>query len=207
MVIAAGFIPLILVFWGTFPRPVGILFVIILVGYTVLSYRREVKENNRNVGPAPVRHSVLTRSPVIALLVLGGLVLMWLGSDYFIMGAVDLARVFGISELVIGLTLAAIGTSLPELAACISAVRRKEGDILVGNIVGSNLFNLLLVMGVTAGIKPFQIPDQALLRDLPVMLGYSIILVPIAIYVKEIKRWHGAAFLAGYCIYIYSLSY
>ncbi len=205
MVIAAGLLLLALTIWGYFPRPVGILFTSILAVYTVLSYRKEAKENNRKAKEGEVDKSNHSPYPLISGLVIGGLVFMWFGSDYFIMGAVDIARFFGLSDLIIGLTLAAVGTSLPELASCISALRRKEGDILVGNIIGSNLFNILLVLGITAGIKPFSIPHQVLLRDLPVMLAFSIILVPIAMYAKEIKRWHGAALLAGYFLYIYSL--
>lgn len=202
MVIGAGLSLMALTQWFFFSRPIGLLFTATLIVYTVLSYRKEAKKN-KEAGP---NTTALRPYPIIAGLILGGLVCMWFGSDYFIMGAIDIARSFGLSELVIGLTLAAVGTSLPELASCISAVRRREGDLLVGNIIGSNLFNILLVLGVTATIKPFTIPQQTLLRDLPVMLGYSIILVPIIMYAKEIKRWHGAALLTGYFIYIFSLS-
>jgi cation:H+ antiporter len=205
LLIAAGLLLFALTLWGTFPRPVGLLFITLLVTYTVLSYRKEAKKSHHLTKDHQGQRPHLVPYPIISGLVLGGLVLMWFGSDYFIMGAVDMAHFFGLSDLIIGLTLAAVGTSLPELASCISAVRRREGDLLVGNIIGSNLFNILLVLGITAGVKPFSIPHQSLFRDLPVMLAYSIILIPIAIYAKEIKRWHGAALLTAYLFYIYSL--
>lgn len=84
----------------------------------------------------------------------------------------DVAIYFGVSDLIIGLTMAAVGTSLPELASCISAIRRHHTDLLVGNIIGSNLFNLLMVFGGTGIVYPFAIPADLLKRDVPVMICF-----------------------------------
>jgi len=190
---------------GHFPRWAGLLFCLSLIVYTYAIYRRQSRlrptlpkgSETENRRPAPY--------PVIIAFVGGGLFLMWLGSEYFIKGAVDLARFFGISELVIGLSVAAVGTSLPELASSLSAIRRNSSDILVGNIIGSNLFNLLMVMGITGLARPFTIPQQGLSRDIPAMLVVTLALVPIALGTGAMKRRHGLGLLAAYAIYIYTL--
>ncbi|NOX25477.1 MAG: calcium/sodium antiporter [Deltaproteobacteria bacterium] len=190
---------------GLFPKDLGIIFMGLLVGYTI--YACWV-ESTRQPGSVKPEKSKLTPSLFyIIILCLGGLICMWLGSEYFIKGAVDLARFFGLSELVIGLTVAAVGTSLPELASSISAIRRRNSDILVGNILGSNLFNLLMVMGCTGAITPFKLPPETLSRDLPIMTAFTLILIPIAIAKKHtITRLHGLLLLAAYAGYIHLLT-
>lgn len=189
---------------GFFHRVFGILFVASLITYTILSYRasrqkKTNKKNNDNISGNT--HSLCT----ILLMTFGGLIMLALGSNFFIDGAVAVARIFGVSELVIGLTLAALGTSLPELASCVSAVRRNESDLVVGNVVGSNLFNLLMVLGSTAIVKPFAMPFHLLWRDLPIMIGFTAILAPIFYYQKRLSRINGLLLLAGYAAYIVSL--
>jgi cation:H+ antiporter len=187
---------------GFFPRSLGAVFFASLIAYAGYSYHSENKQKVAATRPSDtLKHAQPSVAPTI-LLCVSGFVLMWFGSEYFIDGAVDLARFLGLSELVIGLTIAAVGTSLPELASCLSAVRKKEFDLLVGNILGSNLFNLLLVMGLTAVIKPFYFSQGALGRDLPVMIGFSVILVPICLFRKTISRVHGLGLFAAYCGYI-----
>ena len=120
----------------------------------------------------------------------------------FINGAITLARLLGVSELVIGLTLAAIGTSLPELASSIAALRHGETGMLIGNVVGSNMFNLLMVLGVTGIIKPFAVDSGLLTRDLPVMLVFTIVLIPMLLKDGTTRKWHGLLLLCmytGYC--------
>ena len=191
--------------FGIFPRLLGFSFICLLIAYTVFtcraktSLRPSVSKLDKTAGLTPYFY--------IISLCTGGLVCMWFGSEYFIKGAVDLARFFGLPELIIGLTMAAIGTSLPELASSISAIRQREGDIIVGNILGSNLFNLLMVMGCTGILQPFHIPSTALFRDLPVMTVFSIIIVPLSLSKRhKIGRWHGLLLLTSYLGYIYWLS-
>ena len=93
-----------------------------------------------------------------------------------ISGAVNMARVFGISDLVIGLTLVAVGTSLPELAATVASVLKKEHDIAIGNIIGSNMFNLLAVLGIAAVVQPGPLVPAVITRDYPVMIGLAVVL-------------------------------
>lgn len=208
LVIGASLIVFASGFFGLFPRLLGVFFSLALIIYTFLSYKNAHNEKKNAALSGASAPSTHYKAPylLIVSLCLGGLILLWFGSDYFIKGAVDLARFFGLSELVIGLTIAAVGTSLPELASSFSAIRKKEGDILVGNILGSNLFNLLLVLGLTAAVKPFQIPDTALYRDLPIMTGFSAVLIPLALIRKKIKRRDGALLLAAYLFYIYLLA-
>lgn len=191
-------------YFGVFPRLLGISFICLLTAYTIFACRAEtVRRSTAARSDAATRYTPFL---YIISLCTGGLVCMWFGSEYFIKGAVDLARFLGLSELVIGLTMAAIGTSLPELASSLSAIRRREGDILVGNILGSNLFNLLMVMGSTGAILPFHLPSTALSRDLPVMTAFFLIIIPLSLSKRhKIRRWHGALLLAAYLGYIYWL--
>ncbi len=136
-------------------------------------------------------------------LVLGGLVLLVVGSNFLVEGAVALARTLGLSELVIGLTVIAIGTSLPELATSIMAAFRGERDIAVGNIVGSNIFNLLCVLGLASLVSPqaIGVSSNALAFDFPVMIAVAVACLPIFFAGYCIKRWEGALFLAYYVAY------
>lgn len=127
-----------------------------------------------------------------------------LGARWLVDSAVNIATAFGVSELIIGLTVIAIGTSLPELATSIVAAIRGERDIAVGNVIGSNIMNILAVLGVTGAIIPADIPvsEQALKFDLPVMIAATIACFPIFFSRNRIRRWEGAIFLAYFVVYI-----
>ncbi|MFP7723112.1 calcium/sodium antiporter [Lysobacter sp. A3-1-A15] len=139
-----------------------------------------------------------------ALLLLAGLGLLVLGSRWLVGGAVSIAASLGISELVIGLTVVAIGTSLPEIATSVLAVIRGERDMAVGNIVGSNVFNLLFVLGATAAIAPDGVPvgAAAVRFDLPVMTAVAVACMPIFFTGHCIQRWEGGLFLGYYLAYL-----
>jgi len=138
-----------------------------------------------------------------AVLVVAGLALLVLGSDWLVQAAVETARRLGISELVIGLTIVAAGTSLPEVAASIMAALKGERDIAVGNVVGSNLFNLLAVLGLSSLVAPagLSVPSALLTFDIPVMLAVALACLPIFFTGYRIARWEGAVFLAYYFCY------
>jgi cation:H+ antiporter len=138
----------------------------------------------------------------LALIVVG-LVLLVGGSNFLVEGAVSLARALGLSELVIGLTVVAIGTSLPELATSLLAALKGERDIAVGNIVGSNIFNLLCVLGLAALVspQPISISPNALAFDFPVMIAVAVACLPIFFSGYRINRWEGLLFLAYYLAY------
>ncbi len=203
LVIGISFVTLGLGFLGQFPRIAGILFVTGLLFFTYYSYHeasRNKKINNENQ-PAAIQSSL---APLIGMII-GGFVLLAYGSDLFIKGAVDVALHVGISELVIGLTLAAVGTSLPELASSISAARRGHAALLLGNILGSNLFNLMMVMGTAATVSPVSFTSAVSHRDLPIMVGFVLVLVPIVKFRQTILRRHGFFLLSAYAIYMFLL--
>ena len=135
--------------------------------------------------------------------VLSGLVLLGIGSNLLVEGAVRISTWLGVSELVIGLTVIAIGTSLPEGVTSIVASLRGQRDIAVGNVVGSNLFNILCVLGLTAVVspKPVSISQDALDFDIPVMVAVTIICLPIFLTGSVVRRWEGGLFVVYYVAY------
>jgi cation:H+ antiporter len=136
-------------------------------------------------------------------LIIGGVGMLVLGSNNLIQGSVDIAQALGISELIIGLTIVAAGTSLPEIATSIVAGIRGERDIAVGNAVGSNIFNLLLVLGVCSVVAPdgIAVSMPATNFDIPVMIAVAVACLPIFFTGYRIARWEGILFLAYYVAY------
>lgn len=137
------------------------------------------------------------------LLVLAGLVLLVLGSQFLVESAVSIAQAYGLSELIIGLTIIALGTSLPELATSIIASYRKEEDIAVGNVVGSNILNILFILGLTAMIAPGGVPVNrtAIDFDIPFMTAVAVACLPFFLHGYRLDRWKGAVFLFYYVAY------
>lgn len=138
------------------------------------------------------------------LLTGGGLALLLMGADLFVEAAVALARMLQVSEVVIGLSVVAIGTSLPELATTIVAALRKESDLAVGNVVGSNIFNILAILGLTALVHPIQSSGLRGL-DLAVMTGVTMLILPLFWSRFYMMRWEGGLLLIIYAAYLYTL--
>lgn len=143
------------------------------------------------------RAHVLTHLALIA----AGLALLVLGSWLLVQSATSIARSMGVSDLVIGLTIVAAGTSAPELVTSLVAALRKQPDISVGNILGSNIFNVLGILGLTCVVMPQQVSGQSLMLDLPVMLAISLACLPIMMTGARISRAEGAAMLVFYAVY------
>jgi cation:H+ antiporter len=120
-------------------------------------------------------------------------------------GAIGMARDLGVSQRVIGLTMVAVGTSLPELATVIVAAMRREADLILGNLIGSNIFNILCILGVTLIVHPFSIPWAEVRVDLLVMLAFALFIGPMLSVRRRIGRKRGAVLLAAYALYIVSL--
>ncbi len=183
-----------------------ILFSVVLV-YTVWTIRRS-RQKNRDDGPIVAEGAAgdtatknsFTRN---LFLILVGLTLLGAGSNWLVSGAVALAKLFGVSDLLIGLTIVSIGTSLPELATSVMASLRGQRDMAVGNIVGSNLFNILAVLGLTAAVAPGGVPvaEQALRFDIPVMVAVMAACLPIFFTGYLVSRWEGAMLIGYYIIY------
>jgi len=139
-----------------------------------------------------------------SFLLIIGLVMLIYGADLMVKSAVSIAKAFGMSELIIGLTIVAVGTSLPEVAAAVAAMLRKEPEMVVGNVLGSNILNILAVIGITGLFFPdvIAIQQQAFRFDIPIMLVTFFACLPIFFTGYSISRWEGALFLAYYCAYI-----
>jgi cation:H+ antiporter len=209
IMIGASLALLLLVHGGRISRGEGVLLFAGVIAYTVYlivqarrqrpaaedDYAREYGEAAASRG----RHWALQLGSVGA-----GLALLVLGSDWLVEGAVQIARLLGLSELVIGLTIVAAGTSLPEVAASIVATLKGERDIAVGNVVGSNIFNILAVLGLSALVSPsgLAVSPAVVGFDIPVMIGVSIACLPIFLTDYRIARWEGALFLCYYCFYV-----
>jgi len=138
------------------------------------------------------------------LWLLAGLVVLLVGSRLLVWGAVGIAQLLGVSDLIIGLTIVALGTSLPELAASVASALKNEHDIAIGNVIGSNMFNLLAVLGLPGIIQPGRIEEVVLTRDFPVMAGFTVALLMMAYGFRtwgRINRPEGGLLLAGYLGY------
>ena len=150
-----------------------------------------------------VDHAMPLKKAIFGLVL--GLVLLIVSSRVLVWGAVNIAHAFGVSDLIIGLTIVALGTSLPELAASVIAVRKGEHDIAIGNVVGSNMFNLLAVVGIAGVISPMSsLPEQVLSRDWLVMMSMTVALLIIAYGFRRagrINRYEGVGLLIAFCAY------
>jgi cation:H+ antiporter len=134
------------------------------------------------------------------LLGLSGLIV---GAHFIVESSITIARYFGVSELIVGLTAVAIGTSLPELATSLVAALRNESDISVGNIIGSNIFNILAVIGAVCIIKPVAVDPSVAIVTIPLLLVYTFALAPILKTGLTISRFEGAVLLTSYGFYLY----
>lgn len=146
-----------------------------------------------------------TSKPIIkyVIFLLLGVLGLYFGSDMFVDNAVEISQVFGISERVIGITVIAIGTSLPEMVTSIIAAIKKKTDIAIGNILGSNIMNILAIIGITSMISPIPVADIFLKQDFIWMLGITLLLFPILRSKLQISRWEGLILLSIYGVYIY----
>jgi cation:H+ antiporter len=138
----------------------------------------------------------------IGVYLAAGLVGLPLGAELLVRGATDIARIFGISEAVIGLTLVAVGTSLPELATSVTAAIRGRADVALGNVIGSNIFNLLSIIGVAGLVGALPVPAQMLQLDLWVMLGSALLIAPFIFFRWPFQRMIGSVFVILYAAYV-----
>ncbi|MEN8958062.1 MAG: calcium/sodium antiporter [Flavobacteriales bacterium] len=176
----------------------GILFVLLII-FTVLLIRNSRKLNlntDDDIDGTP------SNMPLTLFFLIGGLIGLKFGADWFVDGAKGVAKSFGMSDKVIGVTIVAFGTSVPELVASGVAAFRQQTDISLGNLVGSNIFNVMIVIGVTAMIMPIQVAESAMNFDMYWMLGIALALFPLMFIGKKMGRLHGLILLAAYITYI-----
>lgn len=189
-------------FDGVLQRYEGLIMVVFLFLFLVYLLRFQkpavVDELPEDDVPLPLYKTVF-------LLGIGG-VALWAGSELLINGAVGLASIYGVSERIIGVTVVSVGTSIPELAASIIAVIKKEKAISLGNLIGSNIFNVLAVLGITSMITPVKVMDQGLLQnDIFWMLGISFLVLPLVFFPKGLRLgWRdGLILVAVYAAFVY----
>ncbi|GGJ64910.1 sodium:calcium antiporter [Sphingopyxis bauzanensis] len=208
--VGATFACLIAVLLGYLSRPVGFALMALLVGYILWAYR---SERRRPDAEAEMHEHVVAEvtihgmSLIAALgLAIAGIIGTILGARLLVDGAIVIARDFGVTETVIGLTVVAVGTSLPELVACIIAALRRHPDVVLGNIIGSNIYNVLGILGVTAIVHPITIPPQIAAFDVWVLLGATALLGLFLRTGWTLKRWEGGVFLMLYAGYVWYLT-
>jgi cation:H+ antiporter len=174
-----------------------------------VAYVVSVGKTDEAIAPAPngVATASFGRSGLTAALLNGlaiviGVAMLAAGASSLVKGAVSIASTAGVSDAVIGLTIVAAGTSLPELMTSLVAARRGQDDIAVGNVVGSNVFNVLGILGATAAIHPLKVPTEILTRDNWWMMGASLLLFPLMKSGMRITRLEGFVLLAGFIAYL-----
>jgi cation:H+ antiporter len=188
---------------GVIGRVEGGVLVLLLAGYlyVLLSASEPIAvhvEFHSEVDRIADQRSVAVSSALVA----GGVGLLVLGAWSLVTGAVQIALAMGLPERVVGLTMVALGTSLPELASSIVAARRKEGDIVLGNIIGSNVFNILGILGITSMVRPIPVSEEIQRIDYWVVLALSVLVIPLLFPRLRIGRWQGAFLIVLYCGYM-----
>jgi cation:H+ antiporter len=182
---------------------------ILLAGLTLLilwmvwlGMKKEPEDPLAKEFAAEIPADVPTATALLWMLV--GLIILPLSSHFLVEGALAIARWLEVSETIIGLTIVALGTSLPELAASLTSALRKEDDLAIGNVIGSNMFNILGVLGIAAIIKPDEFEESILMQDMPIMFLFTIMLFFMAYGIRgpgRISRWSGGLLLIMYIIY------
>lgn len=185
---------------GQIGRWTGAACVALLLGYIVMAYR---SDRRSPAATEPVAEAQGTMSLGTALLIAaGGLALVVVGAHLLVTGAMALASGLGVSDTLIGLTIVAVGTSLPELITSVMAAIRRQDEIAFGNVLGSNIYNILGILGVTALVEPIAVPPEIMQVDGWVMLAATAALILFAITGQRINRAEGGVLLTGYAAYL-----
>ncbi len=213
LVVATVLAIILLAFDNTLDRTDGMLMIILLLALMIFVVHTALQQRLGKYGGAitdPLSSEFEQEIPAdmamskAVILLIAGIALLLISSKLLVWGAVNVAVTLGVSDLIIGLTIVAIGTSLPELAASIASARKGEHDIALGNVIGSNMFNTLGVLGVAGLIHPEQLTEGVLTRDLPIMVGLTIIMFVMAFgrdTAGEITRREGALLLTIFAAY------
>ena len=209
VIIVAGLVAVAVVLDGTLSNIDGVFLLVILISYLIWAAKKSANNDNLDLSSDTTDDELLennsgaSKSLLIAgLLTALSIVLLVIASRMLVYGAIEIATLLNINELIIGLTVIAIGTSLPELAAAIAAARKGAHQMIIGNIIGSNVFNILGVLGITGTIQATQIELDALSRDFPIMFFFSILMLIFALTKGRLSRPEGAILLITYIVYI-----
>ena len=204
IMIIVSVILLLILLDDTITRVEGVFLVIGIITYIILGYKYSIKEKD-NEEVIKEFEEIIPKSPYKVwqslVLMLVGLGLLVFGSNLFVDGAVAIAEKFGVSQAVIGLTIVALGTSLPELTTSIVASFKNENDIAIGNAVGSNVFNILSILGISSLISPISNTGITMV-DLSIMMFFTILILPLSKTKFTLRRWEGALLFCGYVAYV-----
>ncbi len=186
-------------------RMQGITMLVVLAGYLFSTYwieKRDRKAKSFQHEAEAFEDIPMGRSWQASLFVLAGIASLVFGADLLVQGSVSIARAYGVSDAVIGLSLVAIGTSLPELATAVVAAIRRQSDVVLGNVIGSNIFNILAILGITVVIQPIDVSARFREIDTPLMLGASLLLLGLLFATRSIGRIWGVLMLLAYAAYM-----
>ena len=198
---AAALVLMMLIFREAVPRFGGLVLFVGFVIYMIALVRKALKDREDNTGENDEAENAPRKSLArIIVRAVVGLALIIGGGQSTVYGAVNIALILGLTERVVGLTILAMGTSLPELVTTVAACRKKENDIAVGNIIGSNIFNLMLVLGVSGMIMPLAV-DVSLIFDISVLIAGSLLFLLFAYSKKRVARFEGIAMVLIYAAY------
>ena len=190
-------------------REEGLIFMVLLVFFLVLLIRDSRKKSKINIEEIDDSLQIVSNFKISIWLIIGALALYY-GSEWLVEGARELAKDFGISEYAISVTVIAVGTSIPELAASVIAALKKERAISLGNLIGSNIFNLASVLGITAMISPFSVnpnSPEIVSSNIFWMIGFAAIILPLIFIPKKFRvgKYKGSILLVAYFIFIYTI--
>ncbi|WP_316347052.1 calcium/sodium antiporter [Desulfuromonas acetoxidans] len=191
---------------GGLNRADGVILLVLLalfIGYC-LRFARQAGLNPE--APESLVKTEVSHRGRDVLYVVGGIVGLGVGANWMVSSAVIIARAIGLSELFIGMTIVALGTSLPELAASLMSAAKGEMDISIGNVIGSNIFNILFVLGVCPIFQPIAVEPSILRLELPVVMLFSVALVPLCWHRHVIGRWKGAVLVVSYVLFIVAMT-
>ncbi|MDZ7890907.1 MAG: calcium/sodium antiporter [Rhodoferax sp.] len=205
MLSAAALACMGVVLYGRMSMLLGIGFLVSLVSYVVFVYVQEKRAPDEAATVAEHRAEDAPKGPrqltLSLAMAVGGIAITIFGARFLVDGSISLAKTLGVSDTIIGLTIVAVGTSMPELVTSVMAALRKHADVAYGNIVGSNIFNVLFILGSTSIIQPIDMPAQIAHFDIWVMLVATGLLVFFARSGATLQRWEGGVLLASYCAY------
>ena len=199
IVIGAGLLAVFLARDGLVSHLDGAILLITLFAYLIWSGISD-KKNNQTEEPEDDDHDKSTLYYIIATVI--SIAVLIIASKILVTGSISIAKMLGISELIIGLTIVAIGTSLPELAAAVAAARKGAHDMIIGNIIGSNVFNTLGVLGIMGAIRETSIDTSAIGRDFPIMFGFTILMLVFALTQRKFSRLAGTLMVGSYIAYV-----
>lgn len=191
---------------GEFPRWIGLLLLVIFVLYIILNVRHGIKNPDEEESSEEVKPKAFWLE--LVLLIIGAIVIA-IGANLLVENGTDIANELGVPETVIALTFVALGTSLPELITTITSLRKGHASLGIGNVIGANVFNIVLVSGVSVSLAPFEVPvgkllfgyNASLVLDIPLMLIVSLLLIVPALINKKLSRWQGITLLIIYAMF------